>query len=39
MSPLLFNLHIADLDEKFRGRNIGEIGIDKRIWNLADDIP
>ena len=25
MSPFLFNLYIADLDEKFRGRNIGGI--------------
>jgi len=41
MSLLLFNLYIADLDEKFRGGAIGGIGIDKqRIWNLtyADDI-
>ena len=31
-----FNLYIADLNEKFRGRDIGGIGIDKqRIWNLA----
>ena len=29
MSPFFFNLYIADLDEKFRGRGIGGIGIDK----------
>ena len=41
MSLLLFNLYIADLDEKFRGGAIGGISVDKqRIWNLAyaDDI-
>jgi len=33
--PLLFNLYIANLDEKFRDKNIGGIGIDKqRIWIL-----
>jgi len=36
MSSLLFNLYIADLDEKFKGRGINK----QRIWNLAyaDDI-
>ena len=29
MSPFLFNLYIADLDEKFRDRSIGGIDIDQ----------
>ncbi|XP_012054784.1 PREDICTED: uncharacterized protein LOC105617843 [Atta cephalotes] len=35
MSPLLFNLYIADLDEKFRSRDIGGLDIDKqRIFEI-----
>jgi len=41
LSPLLFNVYIAGIDEEFRKRGIGgiELGCD-RIWNLAyaDDI-
>jgi len=41
LSPLLFNMYIAGVDEEFRKRGIGgiELGCD-RIWNLAyaDDL-
>lgn len=36
MSPLLFNLYIADLDDYMRRRGIGGIKVGKeRIWFLA----
>lgn len=41
LSPLLFNLYIADIDKIMKDRNIGGVKIGKiRIWNLAyaDDI-
>lgn len=41
MSPLLFNLYIADLDKEMKNRNIGGVQIgNQRIWSLAyaDDI-
>jgi len=41
LSPILFNLYIADLDRYLAKRNIGGISIGKeRIWSLAyaDDI-
>jgi len=40
LSPLLFNLYIADLDRKLKNRNIEEVAVDNiKIWNLvyADD--
>lgn len=41
MSPLLFNLYMAELEEKLEKRKLGGVGIGrKRIWNLAyaDDL-
>lgn len=41
MSPLLFNLYIADLDKEIKNRNIGGVQIgNQRIWSLAyaDDV-
>ena len=41
LSPLLFNLYIADIDKIMEDRNIGGVKIGKiRIWNLAyaDDV-
>lgn len=41
LSPLLFNLYIADIDREMSKRGIGGIGVGKeRIWTLsyADDI-
>jgi len=41
MSPLLFNIYIAELEERLEKRRIGGVGIgNKRVWNLAyaDDI-
>lgn len=41
MSPLLFNIYMAELEEYFENRNVGGIEIGKvRVWNLAyaDDI-
>jgi len=41
LSPLLFNVYIADVDTEFKNRRIGGIELGKeRIWNLAyaDDI-
>jgi len=41
MSPLLFNLYTAELEERLERRGIGGIGIGKnRIWSLAyaDDL-
>jgi len=41
MSPILFNVYIADFDKRMRDRDIGGVGISKnRIWSLAyaDDI-
>jgi len=40
MSPILFNLYLAEIDEKMKERDIGGIGIGKtRIWSyVADDI-
>jgi len=41
MSPLLFNIYIAELKERLEKRGIGGVGIsNKRIWNLAyaDDV-
>jgi len=41
MSPILFNVYMADLDNKMRRRDIGGVGIKgNRIWSLAyaDDI-
>jgi len=36
MSSLLFNLYIADLEERFKIRGIGGVGLSKkRIWKLA----
>jgi len=41
MSPLLFNMYMAELGEKLERRGIGGIGIgSQRLWDLAyvDDI-
>ena len=41
MSPLLFNLYIADIDKELEKREIGRIRLGKdRIWSLtyADDL-
>jgi len=41
MSPLLYNIYIAELEERLEKRGIGGVEIDnQRIWNLsyADDI-
>jgi len=41
MSPLLFNMYMAELKERLERRGIGGVGIgSQRIWNLAyaDDI-
>jgi len=41
MSPLLFNIYMAELEERLEKRGIGGVAIsNKRIWNLAyaDDI-
>jgi len=41
LSPLLFNLYMAGIDEMLKAREIGEVEIGRvRIWNLAyaDDI-
>lgn len=41
MSPFLFNLYIADIDNRFKERNVGGINLGKeRIWSLsyADNI-
>jgi len=41
VNPLLFNIYIAELEERLERRGIGGVGIDnKRIWNLAyaDDV-
>jgi len=41
MSPILFNLYLADIDERLKERGIGGVGIGRaRIWSLAyaDDI-
>lgn len=41
MSPLLFTLYMAEIDERLRNRRTGEVRIGQtRLWNLAyvDDI-
>jgi len=41
MSPILFNVYMADLDNRLRERDIGGVGISgHRVWSLAyaDDI-
>jgi len=41
MSPLLFNLYIADIDNELEKRGLGEVRLDRdRIWSLAytDDL-
>jgi len=41
MSPLLFNMYMAELEERLEKRGVGGVGIDsQRIWNLSyvDDI-
>lgn len=36
MNPVLFNLHIADIDKEMEKRGIGNITIgNERIWTLA----
>jgi len=36
MSPILFNVYLADLDNRMRARDIGGVGISgNRVWNLA----
>jgi len=36
VSSLLFNLYVADIEEKLKSRGIGGVRIDRiRIWNLA----
>lgn len=36
ISPLLFNLYIAELEEEFKKRNIGGVQVENsRIWSLA----
>jgi len=41
MSPLLFNIYMAELEERFERRGIGGVGVgNNRVWNLAyaDDL-
>lgn len=41
LSPLLFNLYIADIDRKMKKRGIGGLAVDRdRIWTIlyADDM-
>lgn len=36
LSPLLFNLYMAEIEERMKNQGIGGVGIGKmRIWNLA----
>jgi len=36
MSPILFNLYLAEIDEKMEERDIGDVGIGRtRIWSLV----
>jgi len=41
MSPILFNLYLAEIDERMKKKGIGGVGLGRtRIWSLAyaDDI-
>jgi len=39
MSPFLFNIYMAELEERLKKREIGGVRIGRiRIWNLAYDI-